>query len=133
VGEGVFLLSSPLRELVQTVLDSNLAAAALIPWCRLLLRCRALGLGDEHISQTEGDVECAFEQFRSLVHGVYDVCLRPVLVSIEGTDICTVSGHTHERDLAGTGAPDSAANGGGKVDTCAVASGLKVVLALEHG
>ena len=136
MGVGILLLASPLGKLIQTVLNGNLAAAALVPGSCLLLRCWAFGFGDEHIGQAKRDVESALEQFGGLVHSIYDVCLGPVLVSVERIDIGTVSGDTHQRDLAGTGASGSAANGGGKVNTGAVASGLGVVvaaLALEHG
>lgn len=130
---GVLLLASPFGKLVQAVLDGDAVAAGLVPGGCLLLLCGAFGLGDEQVGDTKGNVEGALKDLRGRVHGAEDVGLGLVLVSFERRHIGAVGGDAHERDLARAGTSGRLANGGRELNTGTVASGLQVVLSLEHG
>jgi hypothetical protein len=106
----VALLSSPLGELVQAILDGDAAAAGLVPWSSLLLRGRTVWLSDDEVGKTEGDVEGALKKLRCLVDSVDDVLLGLVLISVEGLNVGAICSDTHERHLARRGAPGRAAD-----------------------
>lgn len=126
----VILLSPPLRELVQAVLDGDAAATRLVPRRSLLLRGRAVGFHDDDVGKTKGDVEGAFEELRGGVDLSDDVALGFILVPVEGLDVGAIGGHTHQSDLAGAGTSSSAANRRHQVDTGTISSRLAVKLSL---
>lgn len=122
----VLLLTSPLREQIQSVLNIDVGSTSLVPRGSRLHRGWALGLGDEETGQSKRDVKRALIQIRGSVDLVYNV--RPGrLCRIERCNISAVRCDSDEGNLASCGTSSGTPNTLNKIDTSAVPTDWRVV------